>query len=123
VIDADTITLAGGANINTVASATDTVTINLNQNLNNINSISNGSTNGDLILTANGTGSVIINNVLTFNSNASTPTATSITKLYNKTTTGGGTGVFFVNSTIDSGTEGELISKKKARALAIALGG
>ena len=123
VVDADTITITGGENISTAVSATDTVTINLDQNLNNINSISNGSTNGDLALTANGTGAVVVNNILTFNSNASTPTASTITKLYSKTTSGGGTGVFFVNSAIDSGTEGELISKKKARALAIALGG
>jgi len=123
VVDADTVTIAGSTNISTVASTADTITINLNQNLNNINSISNGSTNGALTLTANGTGSVVVNNILTFSSNASTPTATAITKLYSKTTSGGGTGVFFVNSAVDSGTEGELISKKKARALAIALGG
>jgi hypothetical protein len=35
---------------------------------------------------------------------------------------GGGTGVFFINSAVSSGSEGELISKKKATALAIALG-
>ena len=123
VVDADTVTIAGSTNISTVASTADTITINLNQNLNNINSISNGTTNGDLILTANGTGSVSVNNILTFSSNASTPTATAITKLYSKTTSDQVTGVFFINSAIDSGTEGELISKKKARALAIALGG
>ena len=117
--------IAGGNNIGVVVaepSSWGTVTINLNQNLNNINSISNGTTNGDLILTANGTGNVSINNILTFSSNASTPTAASITKLYSKTAGSGGTGVFFVNSTVDSGAEGELISKKKARAYAIALG-
>jgi hypothetical protein len=65
---------------------------------------------------------VSINNILTFSSNASTPTAASITKIYSKTVGSGGTGVFFVNSTVDSGAEGELISKKKARAYAIALG-
>jgi len=123
VVDADTVTIAGSTNISTVASTADTITINLNQNLNNINSISNGSTNGALTLTANGTGSVVVNNILTFSSNASTPTATAITKLYSKTTSDQVTGVFFVNSAVDSGTEGELISKKKARALAIALGG
>ena len=123
VVDADTITIAGGENISTAVSSTDTVTINLDQNLNNINSISNGSTNGDLTLTANGTGAVVVNNILTFNGSASTPTASAVTKLYNKTAGGGGTGVFFVNSAVDSGVEGELISKKKARALAIALGG
>ena len=126
ITDGEYLQITGGNNISVVVAepfSWGTVTINLNQNLNNINSISNGTTNGDLILTANGTGSVVVNNILTFSSNASTPTATAITKLYSKTTSGGGTGVFFVNSTVDSGTEGELISKKKARALAIALGG
>ena len=124
VVDADTITIVGGSNITTVASTPDTITINLDQNLDNINSIGNGSTtNGNLDLIANGTGNVVVNNILTFNSNATAPTATSITKLYSNTVGGGATGVFFVNSAVDSGAEGELISKKKARALAIALGG
>ena len=48
--------------------------------------------------------------------------ATAVTKLYNKTAAGGGTGLYFINSNISSGAEGELISKKKATALAIALG-
>jgi len=120
---ATTVYFSGGNNI--VTSATeepDQININLRQNLTDINSISNGSTNGDLTLTANGTGSVIVNNILTFSGNASTPTAAAVTKLYSKTVSGGGTGVFFVNSAVGSGTEDELISKKKATALAIALG-
>jgi len=64
----------------------------------------------------------VVDNILTFNSAASTPTASTITKLYNKTAAGGGTGLYFINSNISSGAEGELISKKKATALAIALG-
>jgi hypothetical protein len=124
IIDAETINLVGGPNIQTLLDAgSNTITIDVKQNLTNINSVSTGSSNADLVLVSNGTGSVAINNILTFSSNASTPTATAITKMYSKTTSGGGTGVFFVNSTVDSGTEGELISKKKARALAIALGG
>ncbi len=122
MVDADTITIAGGENISTTVSSVDTVTINLDQNLNNINSISNGSTNGDLTLTANGTGAVVVNNIFTFNSNASTPTATSITKLYSKAPSYGDTGVFFVNTAVKSGVEQELISKRKATVLAIALG-
>ena len=117
-----TVYFSGGNNI--VTSATeepDQININLRQNLTDINSISNGSTNGDLILTANGSGSVIVNNILTFGSNASTPAAASVTKLYSKAPSGGGTGVFFINSAVTSG-EDELISKKKATALAIALG-
>jgi hypothetical protein len=118
----DTLKIAGGSNINTAVSEPDTATINLNNDLVNITSIASNSSNSNLTLTANGTGSVSINNILTFSSNASTPTAASITKLYSKTAGSGGTGVFFVNSTVDSGAEGELISKKKARAYAIALG-
>jgi hypothetical protein len=123
IVDAETINLTGGDNINTIVdSGSNTVTINLDQNLNNINSISNGSTNGDLILTANGTGSLVVNNILTFNSDASTPSATAITKLYSKTPGYGDTGVYFVNSAVKSGAEQELISKRKATVLAIALG-
>jgi len=118
----NTVLFAGDSNISTTAYEPDTVKIRLAQNLNNINSISNGSTNGDLILSANGTGRVVINNILTFSSNASTPTAAAVTKIYSKTVGGGGTGVFFINSAVSSGTEDELISKKKATALAIALG-
>ena len=120
--DNDTVKVTGGANIDVVVTESDTITVSLEQNLNNINSVSNGSTNGDLILTANGTGSMVINNILTFNSAATTPSASAITKLYSKTAGGGGTGVFFINSAVGSGTEDELISKKKATALAIALG-
>ena len=120
--DNDTVQITGGANIDVLVTESDTITVNLEQNLNNINSISNGSTNGDLVLTASGTGSLVVNNILTFSGSASTPSATSITKLYSKTVGGGGTGVFFINSAVGSGTEDELISKKKATALAIALG-
>ena len=122
VTTGNTVDIAGGSNISTTAAEPDTVTINLDQNLTDINSVSTGSSNGDLIIQANGTGSVVVDNILTFNSAASTPTASTITKLYNKTAAGGGTGLYFINSNISSGTEGELISKKKATALAIALG-
>jgi hypothetical protein len=122
VTTGNTVDIAGGSNISTTAAEPDTVTINLDQNLTDINSLSTGSSNGDLIIQANGTGSIVVDNILTFNSAASTPTASTITKLYNKTAGGGGTGLYFINSNISSGTEGELISKKKATALAIALG-
>ncbi len=78
--------------------------------------------NDDLILKASGTGNVVINDTLSFSSMASDPTATTQTTLYNKTAGGGGTGLYFRNSAIGSGAVGELISKKKATALAIALG-
>ena len=123
VASGNTVDIAGGSNISTTAAEPDTVTINLNQNLTDINSVSTGSSNGDLIVQANGSGSIVVDNILTFNSTASTPTIdSSIPKLYHKTAAGGGTGVFFVNSDVSATEEGELISKKKATALAIALG-
>lgn len=118
----NTLQFTGGANITTTGSEPDTITIDLGQNLTNIESISSATSNANLTLTSNGTGDVVINDTLTFSGAASTPSATAVTKLYNKTAGGGGTGLYFINSNISSGTEGELISKKKATALAIALG-
>ena len=120
--DGDDVKIAGGSNISATVTNPDTITISLNNDLNNITSVTSDASNSNLTLKANGTGSISINNVLTFSSNASTPTAASVTKLYSKTVGGGGTGVFFINSAVGSGTEDELISKKKATALAIALG-
>ena len=112
----------GASGISTAGSEPDTITISLGNNLTDINSIDTGSSNGDLILRANGTGNVVIDDTLTFSAMASDPTATAQTILYNKTAGGGGTGLFFRNSNIGSGAVGELISKSKATALAIALG-
>jgi len=118
----NTVDIAGGSNISTTAAEPDTVTVNLDNDLTNITSITSDASNGDLELVANGTGHVVINDILTFSAAASTPSADTVTKLYNKTAGGGGTGLYFINTNISSGTEGELISKKKATALAIALG-
>ena len=94
----------------------------LDTDLSNITSVSSSQSNANLTISANGTGSVIVDDVLTFSGNASTPTAGSVTKIYSKAVSGGGTGIYFINSAVGSGTEDELISKKKATALAIALG-
>jgi hypothetical protein len=120
--DGDDVKIAGGSNIAATATEPDTITISLNNDLNNITSVTSDASNSNLTLKANGTGNISINNILTFSSNASTPAAAAVTKLYSKTVGGGGTGVFFINSAVGSGTEDELISKKKATALAIALG-
>jgi len=120
--DGDDVKIAGGSNISATVTDPDTITISLKNDLNNITSVTSDASNSNLTLKANGTGSISINNILTFSSNASTPAAASVTKLYSKTVGGGGTGVFFINSAVGSGTEDELISKKKATALAIALG-
>jgi len=121
--DANTVTLAGGNNINTVTSAIDTLTINLTNNLIDIHSITNSSTNANLTISTNGTGSILINDVLSFNANRSgEPGANSVTKLFAMIPGSGGTGLFFNNTSVSSGAMDELISKKKATALAIALG-
>ena len=113
---------AGTNGITTAAAEPDTLTISLGRNLDNIDTISTDRSNQDLTLTSNGTGAVVINDVLSFSGMATDPTATAQTKIYNKTAGGGGTGLYFRNSNIGSGAVGELISKKKATALAIALG-
>lgn len=119
----NTVDIAGGDNINTSASEPDTVTINLNNNLTDIHSITNSSTNADLTLSANSSGSVVIDDILTFNANRSgDTTATAVTKVFAQTPSGGGTGLFFQNTSVKSGVADELISKSKATALAIALG-
>ena len=120
---ADTLQLLGGTNIsNTTVVGADSITFNLNNDLTGITSITSDASNGNLTLATNGTGDVVIDDTLTFSAAASDPTATSVTKIYNKTVGGGGTGLFFINSAVNSGTAGELISKSKATALAIALG-
>jgi len=120
----DTLQLLGGRNIsNTTVVGADSITFNLNNNLTDIHSITNSSTNADLELSTNGSGSVVINDILSFSANRSgDPTATAITRLWTQTPGGGGTGVYFNNTSVSSGTAGELISKSKATALAIALG-
>ena len=122
VATGNTLQFTGGSNITTAGSEPDTITLSLNNDLSNITSITSDASNGDLTLKANGTGHIVINDILTFSAMASDPTATTQTKVYNKTAGGGGTGLFFRNSNIGSGTVGELISKSKATALAIALG-
>jgi hypothetical protein len=116
----NTMAFLGGSNINTVSSEPDTITTSLANDLTNITSITSDASNGNLELTANGTGAIVINNILTFDSTASDPAGTpTTTKIYHKTVGGGDTGIYFKNP---NDTVGELISKSKATALAIALG-
>jgi len=118
----NTLQFTGGSNINTAGAEPDTITLNLDNDLTNITSITSDASNGNLELKANGTGHIVINDILTFSAMATDPSATAQTKVYNKTAGGGGTGLYFRNSNIGSGAVGELISKSKATALAIALG-
>ena len=123
--DGETLTIAGGSNISSVVTpgVSDTITVSLNNDLTNITSITSDASDGNLTLVANGTGDIVVNNILTFSGTESTPAIdSSVPKLYHKTAAGGGTGIFFVNSDVSATEEGELISKKKATALAIALG-
>ena len=122
VTTGNTLQFTGGSNINTAGSEPDTVTVSLNNDLTGITSVTSDASNGNLELKANGTGHIVINDILTFSAMATDPSATAQTKVYNKTAGGGGTGLYFRNSNIGSGAVGELISKSKATALAIALG-
>jgi hypothetical protein len=122
VATGNTLQFTGGSNISTAGAEPDTITMSLDNDLTGITSVTSDASNGNLELKANGTGHVVINDTLTFSGMATDPTATAQTKLYNKTAGGGGTGLYFRNSNIGSGAVGELISKSKATALAIALG-
>jgi hypothetical protein len=122
VATGNTLQFTGGSNINTAGAEPDTITMSLDNDLTGITSVTSDASNGNLELKANGTGHVVINDTLTFSGMATDPTATAQTKLYNKTAGGGGTGLYFRNSNVGSGAVGELISKSKATALAIALG-
>ena len=122
VATGNTLQFTGGSNISTAGAEPDTITMSLDNDLTGITSVTSDASNGDLELKANGTGHVVINDTLTFSGMATDPTATAQTKVYNKTAGGGGTGLYFRNSNVGSGAVGELISKSKATALAIALG-
>jgi hypothetical protein len=73
---------AGSNGITTAATEPDTLTISLGNNLTGINSVDTGSSNGDLILRANGSGNVVINDTFTFSGMASDPTATAQTIVF-----------------------------------------
>jgi len=125
VTDGQDVQFTGGTNLsaNVTSGSTHFVTLSLSQNLTDIHSVTNSSTNADLTLSANSSGSVVIDDVITFNANRSgDPSATSVTKIWAQTPSGGGTGIYFNNTSVSSGAAGEMISKSKATALAIALG-
>ena len=117
--DGATLGVAGSITTSGDAGDISTQTINIDSGSATISGLRS---NEDLILKASGTGNVVIDDTLTFSAMATDPTATAQTVLYNKTAGGGGTGLYFRNTAIGSGAVGELISKKKATALAIALG-
>jgi hypothetical protein len=87
----DTLTFAGGTNINTVAAASE-VTFNLDSNLVSVDSISSSSNTGDVTLNASGGHSYVFKNdgTVTFNSAYTFPSADG-TSGYVLTTNGSGT--------------------------------
>ena len=108
----ETLKFAGGSNISSVAAEPDTITVSLSNDLTGITSITSDASNGNLTLTANGTGSIVIDNIVTFAGTESDPATGTTTKLYHKTVGGGVSGVYFKNP---AGVVGELISKAKQR--------
>ena len=72
--------------------------------------------NDELILQANGTGSVVAEEVFALGNASSTPTGTSgRIKLYKDSEGPGGTGLFFVNNTVN----GEVTSKRKTMLMSM----
>ena len=69
----ETLKFAGGSNISAVAAEPDTITVSLSNDLTGITSITSDASNGNLTLTANGTGSIVIDNIVTFAGTASDP--------------------------------------------------
>jgi len=69
------------------------------------------SSNGDVVLDANGTGQLKVNHVVSLEDQGSAPSSTaSYNKLYSATPGEGGTGLYFVNTS----SSDELVSKTKA---------
>jgi hypothetical protein len=74
-------------------------------------SISRSTTNGDLEISANGTGSLFLRSVLKLENEGSDPSSTAgSNKVYAKTPGNAGSGLYFKNTT----TSDELVSKTKA---------
>lgn len=77
------------------------------------NEISTTTSNQDLIISSDGTGSVVVNDVLKLTISTDPTSEVDGIKIYAKTQAFGGSGVFFVNK---ENTQDELISKRKAIA-------
>ncbi len=77
------------------------------------NEISTTTSNQDLIISCDGTGSVVVNDVLKLTISEDPVSEIDGIKIYAKTEAYGGSGVFFVNK---ENTQDELISKRKAIA-------
>jgi|14BtaG_2_1085337.scaffolds.fasta_scaffold08238_3 hypothetical protein len=121
--------LGGNSNF-TVNYTTNVVSILGELNVDNINingnDIISSNVDGNITLTPNGVGNIIlaketgVSVQLDFTDQGSDPSATAtVNKIYSKTPSGGGTGLYFVNNT----TTGEFISKSKSIAYSLVFGG
>lgn len=80
------------------------------------NEITTSNTNGNLIIAANGSGTINVLNVSSLSYQGSTPSSTaSITKFYAATPGAGASGLYFVNTV----SSDEIIAKKKAMMMAL----
>jgi len=85
--------------------------LNIGDTTINSGSIGSNSSNSDLEIYANGSGTIYTRSVIKMENESSDPSSvTGTNQIYAKTPDGGGTGVYFVNST----TSGEMVSKSKA---------
>jgi hypothetical protein len=105
----DTITTTAGAGIANIVEDT-TPQLGGDLDINGFN-ITSANTNQDINIIPSGTGNVVVDSGIRLNDQVGAPSAvTNTTIVYAAATTGGGTGVHFV----DGSTTGELVSKTKA---------
>jgi len=85
--------------------------VNIGDTTINSGSIGTNSTNADLEIYANGSGTIYTRSIIKMENETSDPSSvTGHNQIYAKTPDGGGTGVYFVNDT----ASGEMVSKSKA---------
>jgi hypothetical protein len=101
-------TTAGGSGLENVVEDT-TPQLGGDLDINGFN-ITSANTNQDIIIIPSGTGNVVVDSGIRLNDQSAPSAVTNSTIVYAAATTGGGTGVHFV----DGSTTGELVSKRKA---------
>ena len=103
---------SGGSNFGGDSNFTyDGFNLNIGDTTINSGSIGTNSTNSDLEIYANGSGTIYTRSVIKMENEVSDPSSVSgHNQIYSKIPDGGGTGVYFVNST----ASGEMVSKAKA---------
>ena len=101
-------TTAGGSGLENVVEDT-TPQLGGDLDINGFN-ITSANTNQDINIIPSGTGNVVVDSGIRLNDQSAPSAVTNSTIVYAAATTGGGTGVHFV----DGSTTGELVSKRKA---------